>query len=493
MSDLAVMEHFRTLEQRMMDHVRRLLDDSRLRIDTLSGRRVVQSLEKEVEVADQSLELKRLMSQLNCADRTIESAMPVQPSLRVILKRRKWFVFTQPTGQLEVHCLSPVQALLSGQPPAALTGSEVQKWLTSHNATRARVPLTLVLMCPSGFTREAHDLAERRADRTLILVEPNAAGGWNVVGPSETKSLVDLFDPESVEQKQSRLTELIARRQAELLSGGLAGDKLAAATGLPIGFVESFLKNYAAQSGDLLSRRLEGRVVLFSTSAAPPPRQGVAMPLLQRIRAIFSGQGEEEKKIAFLSERRAMLAQQRERSVEQMDQLEKRETELRRSFSDSPAESARRRIASQLLQTRKELARRQQLLSVTAQQEEIIAAHLHNLQLVRQGRKAALPAGDQLAADAQMAEETLADLQALSEMGSQNLTVHEGGLSQEEQELYEQLQEQERDQSAVAPEHAPTAINALRVDAPRIDVPPAAGPAASPAPDTKRAADESAL
>jgi hypothetical protein len=46
-------------------------------------------------------------------------------------------------------------------------------------------------------------LAERRADRTVVLAEPNKAGGWAVHGPVETKALVDLFDPEAEESKRA--------------------------------------------------------------------------------------------------------------------------------------------------------------------------------------------------------------------------------------------------------------------------------------------------
>ena len=53
-----------------------------------------------------------------------------------------------------------------------------------------RRAVTIVLMSTSGFSMEAHELAERRLDRTVILPEPNHAGGWTITGPAETKAAV---------------------------------------------------------------------------------------------------------------------------------------------------------------------------------------------------------------------------------------------------------------------------------------------------------------
>ena len=46
------------------------------------------------------------------------------------------------------------------------------------------------------------------------------------------------------------------------------------------------------------------------------------MPLIERMKALFSRKGDNEKKIAFLSERRASLSQQRDQAYEEMGDLE---------------------------------------------------------------------------------------------------------------------------------------------------------------------------
>ena len=164
------------------------------------------------------------------------------------------------------------------------------------------------------------------------------------------------------------------------------------------------------------------------------------MPLLDRMRALFARKGETEKKIAFLAERRTALSQQRDRSYEEMSALEGRETELRDQFKAASSALSRRRITSQLLQIRKDLERRQQLLSVLNQQVTVVSTHLHNLELVQQGATAKLPDSEEITADAERAEEMLAQLQADSELAGSVGTLAHAGMTDEEQALYEELE-----------------------------------------------------
>src|SRR3954466_13438017 len=100
-------------------------------------------------------------------------------------------------------------------------------------------------MSTCGFDLQARELVDRRADRTLILVEPNDAGGWTVTGPAQIKALADLFDPEVDTDKRKRIREAIDASRADLLSGGISAAKIAAATKLPLGLIEEELKSYA--------------------------------------------------------------------------------------------------------------------------------------------------------------------------------------------------------------------------------------------------------
>ncbi|MBC7783132.1 MAG: hypothetical protein H7144_04770, partial [Burkholderiales bacterium] len=93
----------------------------------------------------------------------------------------------------------------------------------------------------------------------------------------------------------------------------------------------------------------------------------------------------------------------------------------------------------QLLQLRKEIERRAQLMGVLNQQINIVSTHLHNLELVQQGRGAKLPDSEEIAGDAAAAEDMLAQLQADSELADSVGTTASATLSNEEQSLYEEL------------------------------------------------------
>jgi hypothetical protein len=161
--------------------------------------------------------------------------------------------------------------------------------------------------------------------------------------------------------------------------------------------------------------------------------------MIDRIKTLFARKGETEKKIAFLSERRAALGQQRDRAYEEIATLEQKDAALVRQFKESNADVAKRRVTTQLVQLRKEQERRQQLLSVFNQQINVVSTHLHNLELVHQGKKAQLPDSEEMATDAAKAEEMLASLQANNELAETVGTSLQGGLSAEEQALYAEL------------------------------------------------------
>jgi hypothetical protein len=364
----------------------------------------------------------------------------------VTLRSKKWFIFMQVVGRVRVLCVSPTRALVANETPKPLDLAATRKIL-SEVPPPGGVPLTVVLISTSGFELNAREAAQRTADRTVILVEPNDAGGWNPYGPVETKALVDLFDPEAEEEKRSRVRSLIDEGKVDMLQGGIAADKLAARSHLPLGFIESELKSYAKANPGLAARRLDGRIVLFREGSMPAASAtgsstsgGNDMPLIDRIKSLFARKGELEKKVAFLAERKAALSQQRDRSYEELDTLEKREEELRRQFKETTSAITRRRLTSQIVQLRKDLERRQQMMSVLNQQINVVGTHLHNLELTQQGQSAKLPDSEEIASDAAAAEEMLAQLQADNELADSVGTVAHAGMSDEEQALYEQLE-----------------------------------------------------
>ncbi|HEV2292641.1 MAG TPA: hypothetical protein VGR35_02225 [Tepidisphaeraceae bacterium] len=433
----------RACERRFIEHVERLLKDERLRIDTTRGRRPVTAFAAKPVRSDAAEQLKRQMIDMRITDRDIEQQMPVGESLEVELKQAKLLLFTEAIGKLRALCISPTKALLSGSIPEPLTKGEAERTLAALPPTQG-VPTTLVILSTSGFTLEAHELAERRAERTLVLVEPNVVGGFSVYGPVETKALSDLFDPEAEDEKRSRIRDAIDASRGDLTGSGIATDRVVARTKLPLPLVEAELKEYARQNRGLVAKRLDGRIVLFQEGSVPisastPPRGGSEMPMIDRIKSLFARKGETEKKISFLSERRAALGQQRDRAYEELAALEQKDAALVRQFKESNADVAKRRVTTQLVQLRKEMERRQQLLSVFNQQINVVSTHLHNLELVHQGKHAKLPDSEEMASDAAKAEEMLASLQANHELAESVGTTLQGGLNAEEQALYAEL------------------------------------------------------
>lgn len=472
----------------MMEHVERLLENDQLRVDTTRGRRLVTAVYRSVEHGDHAVELKRLMAEMGKPDRELQARMPVGAWMEVTLSVGKWFFFREVIGRLQVVCLSPIRDLLMGEAPAPVTLGDVQKVLTELTMANrgSDIPTTVVIVSTSGFAPEASDLAERRADRTLILVQPNDTGGWKVTGPTETKALVDLFDPEPDVQKRLRVRRFLEENHVELLSSGLAADKIAAKLELPLQLVEAELKSYASTRPGLAAKRLDGRIVLFSEGVSGAGEPAAAsgdssMGIISRIKALFSRNGNEGNKIAVLSERRAALTQQQDRIYEELSKLETLEASLREQFKQSTSALAKRRMTAQLLQLRKDIERRQQMLQMIGQQVNVVSTHLHNLELVRQGQGASLPTSEEMGEDAARAEEMLAQLQADSEVAGTVGGAAVAGMSEEEQALFDELERegaQEKQAAAgAAATTPPVTTPPVRTTTPRTANTPTAEPA----------------
>jgi hypothetical protein len=441
----------RQAERRFIDHVDRVIDDERLRVETNRGRKPVTSFQRTVRRSDKSVDLKRLMIDMRNYDRGLQEKMPAGAAIEVELTQKKWWFFRQRVGRVRAVCVSPNRSLLAGESPPPVSKTDLERILAEVTPPAEGSPLTLVLLSTGGFAPEARDFPKKTAGRTLILVEPTEAGGFAVYGPADSGGLNELFDPEAEEQKRSRIRDAIeAAGHMELSGSGLAADRIAAKTLLPAQMVEAELKSYAREHPGLAAKKLDGRMVLFregsavvNMHAAGGGAGGIStMPMIDRIRSLFARKGETEKKIAFLSERRAALGQQRDRAYEEIATLETKDAELKDQFKNAGADLIKRRITSQLLQLRKDMERRQQLLAVLNQQMNVVSTHLHNLELVQQGNTAKLPDSEEMASDAAAAEEMLATLQESSEMAESVGGVASSGLSAEEQALYEELEKE---------------------------------------------------
>jgi hypothetical protein len=432
-------------EQQMIAHVERLLEDGRFMVDTTGGRRTVPGFMLSVEKSDRATDLKRTMSEMNVPDRELQQRMPLGQTMQITLRKAKWLIFHRTVGRIEVICTSPVRSLVAGEAPPPMDAAEARKIIAENSSADAQVPTTLVLVSTSGFTMQARELYERRSGRTVVLAEPNDAGGWSIHGPVELRALTDLLDPEEADEKRRRVRDVIEQNTAELLTSGISSDKIAARTQLPLTTVEAEVKSYAKEKTGLVAKRLDGRVVLFREGSAPPSGEaagGAGMPLIDRIRSLFGRKGETEKKIAFLAERRAALSQQRDRAYDEINSLEQKDEQLQNQFKEVASPITRRRITSQLVQLRKDMERRQQLLQILNQQINVVSTHLHNLELVQQGQSSKLPDSEEIAEDAAAAEEMLAQLQADNELAESVGSVAHAGMTEEEQVLYEELERQ---------------------------------------------------
>ncbi len=445
----------RAREQQLVEHVVSLLNDPRLRLDTVNGNRAVTSMKWFAPNRfNRDTDVHRAMSEMNVNDRSKRDRMPLGEQVDVTFWQRKMLLFKRVVARMRVMCVSPTRSLVAGEEPKPMAKSDITRALADLPPALGGVPTTVVMLSTSGFTIEAREAATRGPERTLVLVEPNDAGGWSVYGPPETKALVDLFDPEADTEKRQRIHKLIDEMKVDLLTSGIATDKLAAKAQLPLQLIETELKSYAKSNPGLVAKRLDGRVVLFREGSAQPTAStgGTDMAFVDRIKSLFARKGETEKKIALLSEQRTAFSQQLDRSYEEIGVLEKKDAELREEFKEASGAVTKRRVTSQLVQLRKDIERRQQLIGVLNTRINVVSTHLHNLELVRQDEHAKLPDSEEIANDAAAAEEMLAQLQADNEVAESVGGIATTGMSEEEQALFDEL-EKENNGGVTLPDH----------------------------------------
>jgi hypothetical protein len=460
------------LQDRLTSHLRALLDDPRLRIDTRVGFKPANSFRQHVS----------LDSPADGSD-----GHPPGHILDIALLRQKWILLADVAARLYFRILGTPDA----QDSAPLSAPLVARLLASISASAIspRVPTTVVIASVLPFTPDARELAERRAGRTVILVEPNGAGGFRVHGPNETRAISELFDPETEDEKRARLRAHVTARQSDLGAAGLSSEKLALATMLPETFVEAEIKSIVHDLPGWASRRLDGRIVLFrhdaaslasssqgspepssmriglsSSLASPPPAQ-----IVERIGSLFTRKGENEKKITYISERRSALGQLRDRLYEELSAIEARETQLKTEYTSNALSSpipttpsspaapaaapaaaaagkslgmAKRRIAAQLLRLRSESSRRQEQIVQLNAMIGVLGTHLQQLELARTGVTNELAEGSAIANDVARAEQLLAEFQPTPDLPSllRKVPMLSAEISDEEAALLEELE-----------------------------------------------------
>ena len=455
-------------ERRVFEHVRSQLNDRRFIVVTAFGPRPASTLRSDLRTWDRGSEVKRVLLDLDKPDYELQDSLPSGLGFDCKYARSVLLAFSQTIGHVRFASLPPLHELAAGESPQPLSAATVRQAmleLPHVSSERGSVPgpMTLILLSTAGFTTDARETARRFVEGPpTILIEPNDAGGFTLTGPPGSEPLLDLLDPESDADQAARARQAISDRRVDLLTGGVSLDAVARQTQLPLPLVERTARAMASESGEgLRVKAVDGVPMLYrdSSVASSPGRSSSAdvsfattasssspsamtrsSSVLDRLRTFFGGSTEQQRKIAYLAERRAALSRQRDLAYEELGTLEEREQELRDAFKATENVTGRRRLTSQIVQLQKDVERRRQTVGLLNQQINVVGTHLHNLEIARQGSTASLPSAEDIAQDAARAEEVLAELQASSELADELMgNMATIGLSDEEAALYEQL------------------------------------------------------
>ena len=483
MSDSSDPTYHRDAEKQFISHVRALLQDDRFTVDTKRGRHPVASLFPTVSEGEDGVargeKLKRMMLELGVADRSMQGKMPIGERVEVTLKKQSFWMFKKVVGELVVTCVSPARAILKGQAGKPLDAADVNAFLAQlkQSAGGPDIPTTVVLMSTSGFTPDARALASDTSKRTLLTVEPNESGGWTVAGPAQAAQLVDLLDPEEEQSKRHRVRDFVDANKFDMMNGGIVSEKIAARTQLPLQIVEAELKSYAEQSPGLAAKRIDGRFMLFREgSMFSTDPGGSNMPFWEKVSGVFKRNESTDKKIARLSTERASLTVQREHAYDEIATVEKKETELAKSFKESTA-LAQRRIATEISQLRKDIERRQQILGAIDKKINIINTGIHTLELQNQLSPEKLKSLENIAEGAEEVETGMAELQQLDEEANSLSGVGASAVPDDVQAILDEL----KGKTETAPEPARTVKAQKTTDRPAVE---------TATPDTQRRRNE---
>jgi len=385
--------------------------------------------------SDESDRLRALLASNRIYDRERLKSLPA--NRRIVLHgfERRFILGKRRTGVAIASVLSPMSHYASSPdseaPPIDLgeLADHVNKL-----AGDKRVPHVIGVCSTSGFTEAALNARLDMPNLTVVLIEPDECGGWRTKAASDSADprVLKIFDPEGTNEKIDRVRRVIEEHSADLLTGGLSASSVAKKVGLPEDVVRLALERTAAADPELRLSKKEGEFLLFR-GASVQRQERRAMNVIDRIRQLFSGEGDEAEKINLLAERRAALAQRRDRIYEDIGKLEKKEAGLFAEGKAATSQVPRRRLAAQLAQLRKDIARQNATAAMLNKQIDIISTDIHNLTLIQQGERAQLPDTAELTENAVRAEEMLETLKADSELvGSLETGIEESLTSDEE-------------------------------------------------------------
>jgi hypothetical protein len=421
---------------------------------------------------DETDRLRALMASSRIYDRDLLKSLPANRRVALHGFERRWLFGRRRTGVAIASVLSPLNHYVSakdGTAPAIGLSELIDH--VNRLVGDAKVPHIIGVCSPSGFTEEARRARLDIANAAVVLVEPDGFGGWRTMGTSDAidPRLLKIFDPEGANQKVERVRRLIDDRSADLLTGGLSASSVARAVNLPEEVVRQGFEKVAETDPELKVAKKDGEFLLFR-GAPMQPQEKRSMNVIDRIRQLFSGEGDEAAKINLLAERRAALAQRRDRIYEDIRALERKEAELGDAIRAASTETARLRTLPRLKRLQKDIARQNAVATMLDRAIDTISTDIHNLTMIREGAGASVPNAEELLDHAVQAEEMLESLTlAVETTGKLDVGVEPLSVSDEDQALLAQILGTPARQKTDTPIRANAPTTADQIESKRVD------------------------
>lgn len=414
------------------------------RLESAKGKQLHGSIWKTSK-HDDGDRLRAIMANHRVYDRQKVGELPHNRRIAIHGFERNWWFRKKPTGVAIASVLNPLDDLV-GRPdetpsPVDLTHLiEHVRRIVSDDST----PHIIGVCAPSGFTEDARNCKIDMPNVSLVLVEPQPEGGWRISTPDESlpEHVLGIFDPEVADQKIDRVKERIQAHSADLLTGGISASSMSEKLNVPEKEASAAIAQIAAEDPELYMTQKDGDVLLYRGVAAKSEK--TSMSVVDRIRQLFAKEGDETEKINVLAERRAQLSSRRDRLYDDIGKMEKREADILKQGKEASSSVVKRRLAAQLAQVRKDIARQNTTANMLNQQINIISTDIHNLTLIMQGNVAQLPNTEELTENAVKAEEMLETLSADADMVAGLETgLADIGTSAEEQAILKEFEEME--------------------------------------------------
>ena len=162
------------------------------------------------------------------------------------------------------------------------------------------------------------------------------------------------------------------------------------------------------------------------------------MPFWEKVSGIFKHEESTDKKIGRLTQERASLSIQREKAYEEIAAVEKKESDLTKSFKDATA-LTQKRIATEISQLRKDIERRQQILSAVDKKINVINTGIHTLELQQQVSPEKLKQLESVVTGSEEVEAGLASLQQLDEDANTSAGIGASDIPDDVQAILDEL------------------------------------------------------